>query len=86
MACDLGDGGRDAVRADLKDSVGKVGRHKGDPTGSHDKQPLILLGRDFVRGGVKVSRVYGGYRGDVGVKIPAAGPTEGFILSKLQVS
>ena len=60
MAGKLGDGGRDAVRADLKDGVGDVGRHEGDTAGAQDTRPLILLGCDFVRGVVKVARVYGG--------------------------
>ena len=86
VACDLRDGGRYDVGDDLKDGVGNVGQHKGNPAGSHNTQPLILLGCDFVPSGFKVTRVYGGERGDVGIKLPTASPTEGCVASILQVN
>ena len=66
--------------------MGDVGRDEGNPAGAHDTRPLILLGRDYVRGGVNVARMYRGERGDVGIKLPSDGPTEGCFVREVQVS
>ena len=60
--------------------------HKGNPVVMHDARPLVLLGHDFVCGGVEVVRVGGGEQCDVGLKLPTAGPLEGRAERKLQVS
>ena len=76
MARDLGDGGGDAVRADLQNGLSDVLRHKCEPVGAHDARPFILHGCDLVGGDVKVPGVDGGERGDVHLKLHLVGPPE----------
>ena len=61
----LSDGGIDAVRDDLQDSLCNVRNHKGNPMGAHDALPLILLCRALVGGGILVPGVDGRDQGDM---------------------
>ena len=65
----FGNGGGDAVRADLQDRLRDVCQHKGEPAGVHDAQLLILLCRNLMRVVFQVSGMYGGERGDMRLKL-----------------
>ena len=76
LARDLSNGGSDAVQADLKDRLGNVHRNKGEPTGAHNAQPIILFCSELVGGIVQVSDMDGGERGDMRLKLRLPYPPE----------
>ena len=47
MAHDLGDGGIDAVKDEVEDKAGNIGRHEDNSAGAHDSRTRVLFSRNF---------------------------------------
>ena len=56
--------------------MGDVERNKDNPVGAHNVRTLILSGHNFLSNDTKIARMAGGDRGNVRLKLPAAGPPE----------
>ena len=83
-AIKLGNRGRYAVRDEVEDNAGSIGRHKGDPTGAHDARTCVLFGCEFVGGDIDVTRMAVGERGELRLKLAADGPLEGCVAGKVE--